>query len=208
MDFGVIFAWSMLLAIVGFFVFLIREIQKQKQHQIKLKALFQERKKHGNLPTKYLPVSKFRESISDAMLDDCEILYLAILDEAEQGKITFSTSDLARWMNSYRVLASMSLFWKKHPVLFIVILLISFPISWIFIVLAVVAMVFHSTQAGKMESAFSRYLSGSAKVGTNPTPQSQSSSLAVEIQKLEDMRTKGVISDEEFSQLKKKLISA
>ena len=214
MDFGVLVAWSALLGIVialGFGIwYVIKDAQKRALRQIELKNLYQEKKRQGNLPTKYLPVSKFRESISESVLEDCEILYLAILEESEESKLQFATSDLTRWMNSYRVLASANLFFKKHPMLSIVMIVLLFPISWPLMIFGAVVMVFHSMQAGKMESAFSQFLNGSAKISTIKSPQNPppAQSLAAEIQKLEDMRSKGVINDEEFSQLKKKLISA
>jgi len=212
MDFGVIFAWSILLGIFAAFGFgiwyVVKDAQNKKRRQLELKNLFQERKRQGTLPTKYLPVSKFKESMTDSILEECQVLYLAILDETEQGKLKFSTSELGRWMNSYVFVASAVINFKKHPIISCLVILLFLPISWFLILLWAGVLWLHSFQAGKMETAFSKYLNGSAKVGMATAVQSQPSSLATEIQKLEDMRTKGVISAEEFSQLKKKLIGA
>ena len=94
------------------------------------------------------------------------------------------------------------------------------PISfWFLVVLGalwIFAQSMHAKNLTKFESLMNHYYSPQFKAGSPAQagsgaqgPASHSAgSLAAEIQKLEDMRAKGVINDQEFSQLKKKLIGA
>ena len=183
--------------------------------QSELKKVYEEKKKDGTLPKSFLPVSKIFEFMNDNALNDSQLLFFAILDETENYKLGFSSSDLIRWMNSYVLISSAVIMLRKpSKILIFSVSVLSFcmfiySFYWTFLLILLIAVItwIHFYQAGRMELAFSKYLSGTAKIEAQEKAQNAKSSIALELQRLSDLRANGAITDEEFSLLKKKLIN-
>ncbi len=149
------------------------------------------------------------------------IHYYCLLDEFDKvaitGKLAITSTELVTIKNTvsslYFPLYKAS--YKMRVYITVGLWLLMIPISFWFLVVLGALWIFAETVKAKnftkFESLINQYYSPQFKeMSQEPTKSNThvASSLAVEIQKLEDMRAKGVISDDEFSQLKKKLISA
>lgn len=197
------FFWN-LFAISKFQKNLILEAEKQKATTdilVRPKTLEQYR----NHPDKQTFIHYYR------MVDEFNKLAL-------DGKMSITSVELSAIKHSISTL-SFSLYKKEHKIsvyITIGLWLLMIPIGFWFLAIMAAFWVFGEMMKAKnftkFESLINHYYSPQFKE-TNHSSHNQpnnphSPSLAVEIQKLEDMRAKGVISDDEFSQLKKKLISA
>lgn len=146
--------------------------------------------------------------------------YYCLLDEfdriATTGKMAITSTELVAIKNTvsslYFPLYHTS--YKMRVYFTAGLWLLMIPISFWFLVVLGALWIFaeaaKTKNFTKFESLVNQYYSPQFKE-VSQIPKSNlltSTSLSVEIQKLEDMRVKGVISDDEFSQLKKKLISA
>jgi hypothetical protein len=185
----------------------ITQFKEIQIHQVNLKKNFQRQKDAKTIPKTFLPVSKFKEATESDLMDS-EMLYLAILEQSEEGKLKFSTSELSLGMNSYRQLLKSYIEFKKRPVLICIGLILFLPVSWVGLLFLGLAYAYYSSQVGKMEMIFTQFLNGSATLTPDRKTASNIISLTAEIQRLEELRAKGVINEVEFSELKKKLISA
>lgn len=196
------------LGLIIFFAAIIWSFfNKSEQRQNDIEALYVFKKQRNDLPRRYLPFSRFKYEISEERLEEAEVLYLALLEESETGKLIYSSSDLIRWMTSYRTLGMMTLFYKKHPVITWIIVILFTPIGWIPAIIGLIIFQLHKVQAGKMETAFNMYLNQTAQGQAKSSFSPLASSLADEIRKLDEMRASGILTDSEFSKLKSKLIA-
>lgn len=203
-----------------------KQLLQYRHGQDNAKRAFEKCKKEDSYPTTFLPVSKFEKDLKDTYDLNSEVLYLKLLELAEEGNLKFTGSELNIWMASYRIMQQEILRRRNESTIaryFLYAIYFTMFVSAIvaifenvlLILLVVVVIWFFTWQraikvknATKMEKAFVAYLNGTAlnQISASSGFLKENLTVTQEIINLQNLKNCGSITDTEFDQLKKKII--
>lgn len=169
--------------------------------------LVRKRKASGELkPSSFLPLSRIREITHEDLIS--YFIYTSVVqDIINKGNTKYSSLEATGMFNSLKMYTSVVYFRKHHKILATGIVLMTFPLGFIPLFIAILALNLHFKQASKAEIAVNEYLYGTL---SNKMPGNTivSNGISDELKKLLDLKQSGALSDQEFTTLKERLLKA